>query len=91
MGNKKFAPNEAVTREQLAQFLYAEAGTPAASGTLDFVDANIVSGWATPAVTWAVQNHVISGDKQSDGTLLLNPRGNTTRAQTAVMLNNLAS
>ena len=91
MGNKKFAPNEAVTREQLAQFLYAEAGTPAASGTLDFVDANTVSGWATPAVTWAVQNHVISGDKQSDGTLLLNPRGNTTRAQTAVMLNNLAS
>ena len=91
MGNKKFAPNEAVTREQLAQFLYAEAGTPTASGALDFVDANTVSSWATPAVTWAVQNHVISGDKQSDGTLLLNPRGNTTRAQTAVMLNNLAS
>ena len=91
VGDKKFAPNAAVTREQLAQFLYAEAGKPAASGELNFVDASAVSGWATPAVTWAVQNHVIAGDKQADGTILLNPRGNTTRAQTAVMLNNLAS
>ncbi len=86
VGGGLFNPNGKVTREQFAQFLYNYAGKPAVEGTLDFPDAAQTSGWAVSAMTWATQNKLINGSKQPNGQLLLNPTGQTTRAQAASIL-----
>ena len=63
--------------------LYRYAGSPATSGSLDiFLDSGRVSGYATDAMRWAVEQGILSG--MGDGTL--NPQGNATRAQVAAML-----
>jgi len=82
----KFAPNNAITREQLAVILYRFAqlkgNDVSAKGSLNgFSDSGSVSGWATEAMQWAVGAGIINGD---DGAL--KPDGNATRAEVAVML-----
>lgn len=81
-----FEPNSEVTREQFARFMYNYAGNPAVSGKLDFVDADQVSDWAYDAMIWANQNNIILGKKKSDGSVVLDPRGNATRAEAATIL-----
>ena len=76
-------PNGNITREQLATMLWRYAGSPAVEGNLDrFSDAGKVTGYATNAMRWAMENGLIGG--MGDGTL--NPQGNATRAQLAVIL-----
>lgn len=76
-------PANSITREQLATMLWRAAGSPEAKGALtNFNDATSVSSWATQAMTWAVEQGLISG--MGDGAL--NPQGNATRAQLAVIL-----
>ena len=76
-------PGSSITREQLATMLWRAAGSPEAKGALtNFNDAASVSSWATQAMTWAVEQGLISG--MGDGAL--NPQGNATRAQLAVIL-----
>ena len=71
-----------LTREQLATMLYRYAGSPAVSGTITgFADVASVSDWALDAMTWAVENGIITG---SNGKL--NPQSNATRAEVAAML-----
>ncbi len=81
-----FEPNSEVTREQFARFMYNYAGNPAVSGKLDFVDVDQVSDWAYDAMVWANQNNIILGKKKSDGSVVLDPRGNATRAEAATIL-----
>ena len=81
-----FEPNSEVTREQFAKFMYNYAGNPAVSGKLDFIDADQVSDWAYDAMVWANQNNIILGKKKSDGSVVLDPRGNATRAEAATIL-----
>ncbi|HBI63678.1 MAG TPA: hypothetical protein DDX51_00960 [Clostridiales bacterium] len=84
----RFSPNDRVTREQFAQFLYSDAGRPKVSGSINsFPDAGQVSGWAKTAMIWANQNGIVNG-KKSNGRILLDPRGNATRAEAAAMLMN---
>lgn len=80
-----FEPESNVTREQFAKFMYSYAGSPAVSGKLDFVDANQVSDWAYDAMIWANQNNIILGKKESSG-VVLDPRGQATRAEAATIL-----
>lgn len=81
-------PGNAVTRQQLAALLYRFAGLmgydTAAGGMAirEFPDHASVSGYAQPAMNWAVSEGIIGGTSQ--GTL--NPAGTATRAQFAVML-----
>lgn len=84
-GDGKFDPNTAVTREQFAVFLYQDAGAPFVGGTIRFPDADSVSSWAKDATLWAIRSGIISGSDEN-GTLLLRPQGNATRAETATML-----
>ena len=86
-GNGKFGPQDKITREQLAAILYRYAAyrgcdvTPAT--TLDaFSDASGVSGYAIAPMRWAVASGLISGK----GNGILDPKGNATRAQVAVIL-----
>ena len=85
VGGGRFAPNDPITREQLATTLWRYAGRPAAGGTLSFPDADQAAGYALDALRWAVENGVING--KSGG--ILDPKGLATRAQTAQMLMNL--
>lgn len=83
MGNGKFAPNDNITREQLAVILYRFAGSPAASNmSVSFTDSTTISSWAQNAMAWAVNEGLLSG--MSDGTLA--PQGQATRAQVATIL-----
>lgn len=83
-----FSPNVNVTREQIAVFLYADAGKPYTNGSLsDFADSSRVDSWAATAMRWAVQNGVISGST-SNGKRYLKPLDNAIRAETAAMLTN---
>ncbi|MEN6312953.1 MAG: YDG domain-containing protein [Clostridiaceae bacterium] len=88
IGSSSFAPDNALSREQLAVMLYNYARykgldvTVADSGVLNaYTDADSVSSWAEDAMKWAVSLGIISGDGTG-----LDPQGNATRAQIAVML-----
>lgn len=83
----EFAPSRNITREQLASILYRYAeykkkNTSAQGDLSRYKDNNRVSGYAGTAMAWAVGAGIISGTDSST----LNPRGNATRAQSAVML-----
>ena len=76
-------PNGLVTREQFAAMLWRYAGEPASSYSLSaFTDASSVSAWAVDAMSWAVENGIITG---VTATTLV-PQGTATRAQAAAML-----
>ncbi len=77
-----FGPDDPVTREQLAAVLYRCAGSPASGSELEFADASRVSGYAAPAVRWAVEQGILTGKPGR----LLDPDGGATRAEAAVML-----
>lgn len=66
-------PNGMITREQLVSMLYRSLSSP---------DAGTVSSWAEDAMIWAVSSGLIQGG--SNGAL--NPGGNATRAEVAVIL-----
>ncbi|MBQ9967319.1 MAG: S-layer homology domain-containing protein [Oscillospiraceae bacterium] len=85
VGNGKFAPDNAITREQLAAILYRytteyEGSTVSGGSFAGFSDADKVSEYAETAMKWAVGAGIITG---SDGKLM--PAGNATRAQAAAM------
>ncbi|MFR0735166.1 MAG: S-layer homology domain-containing protein [Oscillospiraceae bacterium] len=82
----RFAPNTAVTREQLVTFLfrYAQFSHEDVKGVCDlteFADHKAVSDFAREPMAWAVDTGILTG---MDG--LLNPKGDATRAQIATML-----
>ena len=86
-GGGLFAPDDPITREQLALMLYGyarQAGldTAARADLSRYADAGAISDWAETAMAWAVAEGLISGT--SDTTL--SPQGQATRAQAAVML-----
>lgn len=82
VGDGKFDPLGAITREQLAVMLWRYDGEPESTKTLDgFADAGCVSQWARSALAWAVEAGILKG---MDGGL--NPLGTATRAQAAAML-----
>ncbi len=77
--------NGSVTREQLASMLYRYAGSPEVTGSINnYTDVSSISSYATDAMTWAVEQGLISG--MGDGTL--NPQGEATRAQVATIMMN---
>ena len=75
--------NGLVTREQLATMLWRYAGEPASEYDLSaFTDADEISAWAETAMSWAVENGLITG--VTEDTLV--PQGSATRAQCAAIL-----
>ncbi len=91
IGNNSFAPNQAITRQEMFTLLYnALKGLdklPAADNgksLADFNDNKKVASWATDAMDLLVKSGTVSG---SGGKL--DPTGGTTRAQMAQVLHNL--
>ena len=90
-----FAPDQPVTREQIAviltQYMFhvlkmERTWTPADLST--FPDGAQVSGWAKEAMQDAVALGLINGTKASDGVVYLDPQGSAARKQVATILMN---
>ncbi|MNI39505.1 Endo-1,4-beta-xylanase A precursor [compost metagenome] len=86
-GEGIFAPNDAITREQIAVMLYRYAKGKGFDlhteiSSLSFEDANKISDFAKESITWAVSKGIMKGNSD----LTLNPSGLATRAEVATML-----
>lgn len=85
------APNDKITRGQMAVILKGYTTTVVGKGTSEsmglaaFSDAAKVT-WSKPYVQWEAAVGMISGKTQSDGKTLLDPQGNATRAEVASIL-----
>ena len=84
-----FAPETAITREQMAAILYRYAqlkGYDVSVGEdtniLSYTDAGQISEYAIPAMQWACGAGLIQGNTATT----LNPKGNATRAEVATIL-----
>ena len=76
-----FGPNNTCVREQVVTFLYAAAGKPETTASVNFTDV-APGDWYYAPVAWAVENGITSG--MGDGTFGV---GNTcTRAQIVTFL-----
>ena len=81
-----FGPDDYVTRQQMAAIMYQYAKYKGydteANGSLDqFKDESSVASYAETAMKWAVGHRIIAGTGNG-----LEPDGNATRAQVAVVL-----
>ena len=90
-----FAPDQPVTREQIAviltQYMFhvlkmERTWTPA--DLSKFPDGANVSGWAKEAMQDAVALGLINGTKAPDGKVYLDPQGSAARQQVATILMN---
>jgi len=90
-----FAPDQPVTREQIAviltQYMFhvlkmERTWTPA--NLSKFPDGAQVSSWAKEAMQDAVALGLINGTKASDGVVYLDPQGSAARQQVATILMN---
>ena len=85
--NSSFAPNDPITREQLAAIFYRYAqykGYDTTQGGMairEFGDYESISDYAMSAMAWAVNTGLVKGDSN-----LLYPNGTATRAEIAAML-----
>ena len=85
--NSSFAPNDPITREQLAAIFYRYAqykGYDTTQGGMairEFDDYESISDYAMSAMAWAVNTGLVKGDSN-----LLYPNGTATRAEIAAML-----
>jgi len=93
LGNNRFAPETAISREQIAVLLYRYAvlmGYPNVmpGQALDtiFSDYYLVSDWAEDAMAWAVANRFIVGFA---GKCM--PQNEATRAECAALLSRFIS
>lgn len=84
---KKFGPEDSITREQMVTILYryAQKKGMGFSGSwsfpLTFDDADAVSEYADEAMHWCIMKKIINGSNNK-----LDPQGNATRAQAAAIL-----
>ncbi len=87
---RAFKPDQPVTREELAVMLCAADQIKSSGETMvksaegEFSDWSDSSEWARKALSWAVDQGILSGK----GGKILDPKGPATRAETAAILKN---
>lgn len=82
VSQNKFAPENNISREQIATILYRYEGSPdCGNGIMHYSDYKQVSSYAYSAFCWADEQGIINGN---NGRLL--PKDKATRAQCAKML-----
>ncbi len=87
-----FAPNQLVTREQLAAILYRYAtyrfgSEPEGAADLSgFADEAKVGTWSRDAISWANSAGIVQGSRDSAGRLWIYPQNSATRAEVAAMI-----
>jgi hypothetical protein len=91
VGNDKFEPNRAITREEMMTVFYKFAKwqdkgpVGAWAIRLDYPDIDKVSSWASDAVMWVTMKGIMEGTP-IDGVNYISPKGTATRAQAAVVI-----
>ncbi|MGN0962009.1 MAG: S-layer homology domain-containing protein, partial [Clostridia bacterium] len=95
-GNGVFAPDKAITREELAsifcRFAKADGLYDAEDGVMlaGFNDSGKIAFWAADSVSWAVGVGLVNGIPRSDG-LYFDPQGAAQRCHVAAMLQRLCT
>ena len=87
VGQDRFAPDQDITREQMAAMLlrysdYKDYDTTAQNDLAHYTDGDQISTWALEALQWANGEGLITGRTADQ----LVPQGDTTRAETATIL-----
>lgn len=91
-GSNTFGPNDSLTREQMCKVL--AIATKADYASADPAKYNALLGteetdeWARPFVVWAVDEGLVNGVDNHDGTHTLDPLGLVYRCQTAQIFTN---
>ncbi len=85
--NNTFGPARPITREQMAVVLYRytvyqDYDSSETTDLSQYKDADRISSWAAEAMSWACAEQLIQGVEPER----LSPRGNSTRAQVAMIL-----
>ena len=85
-GNGKFGPEDRITREQMVaimmQYSKMKGYDLTANADLSkYPDQSKISKWAVNAVRWGVSHKIVSGTEKG-----IEPKGNATRGQIAVIL-----
>ena len=98
MSPTTFAPNNTVTREQVAvilmRYLTKVCGverTWTPDDLSGFADGGNVSGWARAGMADAVALGLFGGTQDSSGQVWLRPGAGTTRAETAALLQRMCT
>jgi len=87
LSGSRFAPDQPMTRQELAVLLWRYAGAPAVDPDLDaFSDHDCILSYAESALAWAVSKDLLQG---SGGRLL--PDSTLTRAETAAIFQRFAA
>ena len=86
-----FAPDDPLTREQIAAIVYRYSEYKGLDVTpegdlLGFPDESYVSEYAREPLAWAVGRGLLKGTTNGKGQVVLDPRGGATRAQVATIL-----
>ena len=88
VSDTEFAPNNAITREQIAAIMYRYAKakgydvTQGGMAVREFEDYETISSWAKEAMQWAVNAKLINGKTATT----VNPLDNATRAEAATII-----
>ena len=91
-GHGKYSPSANITRQEVCVMLnkyQANIMKIAPQHKVEvgvYPDSSKIDTWAEKAVHNMLMQDIISGVKQKDGTVLLVPKGNTTRAQICTMM-----
>ncbi|MBO7209327.1 MAG: S-layer homology domain-containing protein [Clostridia bacterium] len=86
-----FAPNEKVTREQIAAMIFryinykGKGPNGAWAATLPFKDSSDISGWSRASIMYCFGEKLMSGDENR----YFNPQSFATRAEVATVINRL--
>ena len=84
----EFAPNNAITREQIAAIMYRYANakgydvTQGGMAVREYEDYESISSWASEAMQWAVNTKLINGKTETT----VCPQDNATRAEAATII-----
>jgi hypothetical protein len=85
IGGGKFGPDQLVTREQIATFLFRTlkamepGGDFSASSTTKFSDDTLIDSWAQEGVYYCSKAGIIKGIQNKDGSFRFDPDGNSSR------------
>jgi len=91
VGNNKYAPNDLVTREQMATILQRalKVINPNADFSTDgvpiFVDDNKVESWARDGVYYCYKEKIVTGVGKINGIDSFDPDGNATREMAVIV------
>lgn len=89
-GSNEFGVGDPLTRQDLMTVIYRISGATTEgvddSAFDELPDSSLTSPWAVDAAKWALSEGIVSGMEQTDGSRLLAPLNNISRAEVAQVM-----